>query len=813
VRRVVPLSAFTLTLGLLCGLANDSPAQTTATSPTSTAERISPPLLTTFVRAVWPTPEPMRQGVSVLFELTIDANGHVAELSVIESAGAAFDRAAATALFACEFEPARRGTAKVRSRVRYRYQFQPPTETQAAEFPVEETAETDSAATLAAELPASGATSTNSPAEPNVVSVEPLAEASYAAVAQIAAPPREVTRRTVEQQDLTKIPGTSGDALRAIEVMPGVARTSISSGDPILRGAAWNESRSYIEGTTVPLLYHFGGVKSAFNSRLLSRVDIYPSNFGTSYGRAVGGVVSARVRDPEKDRFHALAEASVIDSMALLETPIGEKAAVAVAVRRSNIDYFFDAFAPKSSFNVVAAPTYYDYQALGSLQLHPRHQLRILAYGSRDAIRLIFANPSDFDPALRDNVDFAITYHRLQAALDSQYSPRLTQRVQLTYGYTTMHQMLGTLRAELTEQDFMSRGEWSYRAADSLRFNVGYDVEMLTMTGYYIGARPPQAEGEVMNGGMSTETAVDLSNLNRINAFRPATYTEVEWRPAAPILVVPGIRIDYYSDQGAVTINPRLSARYELNARFAIKWGIGTYSQNPQYYEMLRGFGNPALRPYHAQAYAAGFEHRPADAVSWGIEGFYKWLFNRVVATPGGQPPSFVNDGVGRVYGAELFARYAGTRLRGWLAYTLSRSERKDRRDPWRLFEKDQTHVLAATVNYRLGRGWEIGGRFRLTSGNPYTPVRAAVYDANLDVYRSVNAPAFSARNPTFHQLDLRVEKTWDFTQWKLACYLDVQNVYNAKNYEGFDYSYDFRQHQKISGLPVLPNLGLRGEL
>jgi hypothetical protein len=564
----------------------------------------------------------------------------------------------------------------------------------------------------------------------------------------------------------------------------------------------------------VPYLYHFGGVKSAFNSRLLSRVDLYPGNYGTTFGRGTGGVVSARVRDPERDRLHAMAEASVIDSMALIETPLGKDAAVAIAGRRSNIGFFYDTFAPKNrSFGVVALPTYYDYQGLGWFRLSPRHQLRVLGYGSRDAIQLVFANPSDFDPAIRDKVDFATGYHRLQTTLDSEISSRLTQHLQVTYGYTQMRQIFGVIRAEMAQHDFMSRGEWNYRASDGLRINAGYDVESLTMTGYYIGNRPPQAEGEVMNGGMSTEAVVDLSDIKRINAVRPGGYAEVEWRPIGALLVVPGVRLDYYGDQGEWTVDPRLSARYALSERFAIKWGIGIYSQNPLYYELLRGIGNPNLKPYHAQQYSAGIEHRPTDNSSWGVEGFYKHLYDRVVSTPGGQPPYFKNDGTGRVYGAELFARYTGQRFRGWLAYTLSRSERQDRDEPWRLFEADQTHILALTANYQLGRGWEVGSRFRLTSGNPYTPVKSAVYDANTDIYQPINAAPFSARNSTFHQLDVRLEKTWEFGQWKLAWYLDVQNAYNAKNYQGFDYSYNYQRRERVAGLSFVPNLGLRGEL
>lgn len=89
----------------------------------------------------------------------------------------------------------------------------------------------------------------------------------------------------------------------------------------------------------------------------------------------------------------------------------------------------------------------------------------------------------------------------------------------------------------------------------------------------------------------------------------------------------------------------------------------------------------------------------------------------------------------------------------------------------------------------------------------------SAVFDANAGAYQPINAAPFSARNPMFQQLDVRVEKTWRFTRWKFACFLDVQNVYNAKNYEGFDYSYDYQKRDAVAGLPLLPNLGVRGEI
>ena len=65
----------------------------------------------------------------------------------------------------------------------------------------------------------------------------------------------------------------------------------------------------------------------------------------------------------------------------------------------------------------------------------------------------------------------------------------------------------------------------------------------------------------------------------------------------------------------------------------------------------------------------------------------------------------------------------------------------------------------------------------------------------------------------TFHQLDIRVDKTWKFSHWQLGVYADVQNVYNAANVEGISYNFNYVKQSYITGLPFLPSIGLRGEL
>jgi hypothetical protein len=195
-----------------------------------------------------------------------------------------------------------------------------------------------------------------------------------------------------------------------------------------------------------------------------------------------------------------------------------------------------------------------------------------------------------------------------------------------------------------------------------------------------------------------------------------------------------------------------------------------------------------------------------------GVEGFYKQLSDLVVNAP--RSTELINDGRGRIFGAELSAKLQPWHgLTGFLSYTLSRSERSDRREPWRLFDYDQTHILSAALGYRLGRTWEVGGAFRLVSGNPETPIESGIYDAALDIYRPVYGALNSARNPMFRRLDLRIEKQFHPGRTLIAVYLDLQNATNFKNRELTRYSFDFTKRGDVNGIPILPSFGVRGEL
>src|SRR5262249_15209611 len=105
---------------------------------------------------------------------------------------------------------------------------------------------------------------------------------------------------------------------------------------------------------------------------------------------------------------------------------------------------------------------------------------------------------------------------------------------------------------------------------------------------------------------------------------------------------------------------------------------------------------------------------------------------------------------------------------------------------------------------------------FRYVTGRPRTPFQHNydVFSADSNSYApNPGASTYSTRLPAFHQLDLRLDKNFVFKSWTLTLYLDVQNVYNAKNVESIFYDYRFRESFELPGIPILPILGVRASL
>jgi TonB family protein len=837
-------------LGAVLWTAKASPvyAEDAPAAPSAAVSTATPPNLVHVEDAEVPA-EARRLEATVGLVITVAADGSVADVQVVAPAGHGLDEAAAAAARRFVFEPARKDGVAVAARVRYDYAFHAARPPQGrlegrvldGEQPIGELmvvvldergievaiVTSDAEGRFVADLPpgryhvharnlvdadedivdgqATVATYRRVP------SPAAAAGASYGATARVAAPEHEVTRRTIGHEELQSAAGTRGDPLRTIELLPGVARPPGGQGVLIVRGSAPEDSQLYVDGSQVIRIYHFGGLTSFAPGPLIDKLELFPGNFGVRYGRATGSTVELRLRDPRSDGMHAFADVNLLDAGALVESPLGGGWSIAAGARRSTIDLWFASVAGEGAAQVTAAPVYLDYQLLLAWKGNGQDHLRLQIYGSDDEMGMLL-QPGDKDPSVSGGLALGSDFHRAQLVWDHRYSARAEHEITATIGTFAFDTDVGpSLHQAIRAYDFFARSEWRLRPASWLRLVGGADVMVQVGDIVFRGPRIQQQEG---NPGLASEELGDMPMTSVdevVTLARPAGYAEATFLPVPSLELTGGVRLDYFGDDDATTLDLRSSARWRVTPATTLKGGLGQFSQPPDYGEAMPGLGNPDLGPEHALHASLGVEEALGTRASIGLEGYGKWLTDLIIGDASGM---LTNAGEGRIFGVEVAGRLLpGGRFSGFLSYSLSRSERRAPGGDWRLFDADQTHVLTAATSWRIGGGWSAGATARLVSGNPETPVVGSTYDAGRDRYVPTYGATNSERAPLFRQLDLRLEKVWSVAGGHIAVYLDVQNATSAQNEEQPVWSYDYRTRGAVHGMPLLPSLGIRGEL
>jgi outer membrane receptor protein involved in Fe transport len=638
---------------------------------------------------------------------------------------------------------------------------------------------------------------------------------------------KEVASYQVTLPEIQKIPGTQGDAIRSVQNMPGVARASFGGGALIVRGASPRDTRVYLEGHEIPQLFHFFGLTSVFNSDILSDIVFVPGNFSVQYGRATGGIIDVYTRAGSRDRWHGYLDIDLWDLGMLVEGPVG-KGSIVLAARRSHIDAVLGLL-PKDTLGVglTLAPAYYDYQAMFDYPVLGG-KLKIMAFGSDDRVKLLFDSPTGIDLTAKELTSTTL-FHRALAA----YS-RKRDRGELKLSVSTGYQEIDTAISDALQFNLKVlrtnwRAQYAHEVHRTLTVAAGLDGE-------YSHA---WLEFLIPSFGNEGEIPTPIASREKVRGtfsggvYSQALYLEATWKPTKRLTIVPGLRGDFLKTltlKGYV-FDPRISARYQLPRKLAVTAAVGLFHQEPFFSDLVTSTGgNPSIRHERTMHASAGLAWQAREGLSLELTGFYKHLWRRVA--PSSQliwledrvtPENLANHGKGRIYGGELLIKKKPDRdcprflklekCFGWVSYTLMRSERQDGPGKaWRLFDFDQTHILTIILSGAWKKGWEFGFRFRLASGNPTTVLSGGIYDADTDAYIGIPGTRNAERLPLFHQLDLRVDKKWVFKKWMLSLYLDIQNVYNYRASEFVQYNFNYTQRGYVSGLPIIPSIGIKGE-
>lgn len=836
----------------LLALAAPEPGSPAPSEP-AVVESLTPPSLVAEPPVRYP-PEALAAGqeAEVVLELAVDTEGRVIEALVRESAGEAFDAAAIEAARGFLFEPARdpRGEA-VPARILYRYRFTvarsvPPsiegsvladdgnpvagaevralradgtviTTTTAADGGFRFSGLAPGAITLAVLAPGFPAESGSVEVREGMVAVATVRlrldaedfdpSGIETVVIEAERPSTDVTERVLTTEEIQYLPGTGGDVVRVVQNLPGVARAPLGVGQLIIRGTSPEDSSFFLDGSPIPIVFHFAGFSTILNGDALAEVAYLPGNFSVRYGRTVGGLVDLRTRAELPEESRGYLSVDLIQATLYAEQKLGPRTALTVSGRRSYVDAVLNPIFNRMGGASIRAPRYWDASARLFHERETGGTVDLLGIFSDDRFRVL---GEDDEPVIGLTTSFGRLRARWIEPLPEGWANELV------------------LIAGPDDQSFFFEGEsgaFERSQTVSLREELAREPADDAPVGWRLGF-------DLQGGREAFEYDVrSFSPYEAADAlfFAPAAYLEASAR-IGPLTVSPGLRGDaliYDWGYSGTSADPRLSARLVAGPQTVIKAGIGRYSAFPTLRQLTPDAdGNPDLGEAYAIQSTVGVEQQLGGR--WKIDGtaFCSGLYDRVVGREDrfrfftGPPPigpfdvdPYANDGTGRVYGVEALVRYDAPKTLAFLSATVSRSTRVDRPgEDVQLFEYDQPVVLTALASQELPRAWRVGGRVRYASGNPYTPVVNRVYDLESRAFFPVYGERDSGRLPAFWAVDVRVDKEWTFKAWSLTAYLDLQNAFNTQNVDVMASTWDYAEEDPITGLPILPSFGLKGE-
>lgn len=612
---------------------------------------------------------------------------------------------------------------------------------------------------------------------------------------------------TLSRNELATIPGTGGDLLASLTVLPGVSIPQGRGGGQgvVIRGSAPQDSRFLLDGYDIPQLYHLFQ-RSIIPTQAVANLQFQPGAFDVKYGRASSGIIAITSRGGN-EKLEAVGEVSIIDAYAVVSGSINKKLRVLGSFRRSYVDTWLPSVLPKE-VGLVAAPRFFDGLLRLDYDATPRWHTAMTLIGSDDLTKLI-TNDEQTDEEFAFSADtnfirgIVAGYWRgpKQVTVDLSASV-LTQQVSFSAGDQFLNNTLFAIsgRGEITKRF----DTWAGLRNVAFRAGGEFDPKRASLELELI-----QSDSRGQQGFMEDDAP---RNKFKGSFWLPDVggWATMEAGLSPTISFTSGLRLDGFIRNNTYAVQPRGDLNWKPNDRFKMRFAAGRYTRPPEYRDELL---NAKLGAESAVQLALGGEQKIGRGGSVQLTLYDTERTGLVFrdTTTG----VYGNQGRGRTFGTEVLATYQNQQWFVWLAYSLARSTRRaTATGPDFLFEFDQTHDLVAASTYKTRNGkWQFGGRFNYSTGRPTTPILSSVFDSDSNRYIPINGELNSERLRAAHQLDIRVDHIWKFKTWSMSAFLDINNAYLNPAVIQYQFNYDFSQRVAIENIPILPSIGIKGEI
>ncbi|MBN2520764.1 MAG: TonB-dependent receptor [Bacteroidales bacterium] len=613
-------------------------------------------------------------------------------------------------------------------------------------------------------------------------------------------------------QEIEKNPGGNRDISKVIQSLPGISPTVSYRNDLIVRGGGPGENRFFLDGIEIPNLNHFatqgasGGPVGILNVDFIREVEFYSSAFPASRYNSLSSVFEFKQLDGNPDKFKTRATLGASDLALTLNGPTGENSSIIFSARRSYLQFLF------SVIGLPFLPTYNDYQVKYKIKLSPKDELSIISLGALDFNQLnLDANETEYQRYILDYLPDNDQWNYAIGAVYKHYrdngfntwviSRNYLNNKQIKYKNNIVADSLKTLDYDSDEIENKFRYENLINMPNGIKLNYGAGIEY---NKYYNSTYSKIIVFE-QPYNFTYESSLKLIKYGLFAQASKKVYDE-------RLNLSLGIRTDATNYSKSTNnlldqLSPRFSSSYAITEKLSANFTVGRYYQLPPYtalgFKNLQGeFINKKnnITYISADHIVSGIEFLPTEASKFTLEGFFKYYNNYPfsvrdsisLASKGGDFGTYGDEEVvstsqGRSYGMEFF--YRNKNIFGFnliTSYTLFWSEFKDKTDKYIPSSWDIRHIFNISGTRSFGKDWDVGFKWKFSGGAPYTP-----YDENYSSIKAVwdisGRATFdynlfnSKRFKPYHQLDIRIDKSYFFKKWTLMAYFDLQNAYLSK--------------------------------
>ncbi len=643
-----------------------------------------------------------------------------------------------------------------------------------------------------------------------------------------------VSSHSMNFEEIRRSPGDLVDVQRAVQALPSVTSGSDQLNEIIVRGGNPGENLFIMDNIEIPNPNHFavqgagGGPINLLNSYMVRDINFYAGAFSARYGDKASSVMNISLRNGATDRLRGEASMGMAGAGALFEGPVGDNASFIFSARRSYLDWIVPAT------GLTAIPNYFNTQGKLTWNLNRDHTLYVNAVYGSDRINIEGGDQAGYGRGA-ENLDTQNSQVIAGVTLRSLWSDNLfsfttLSSVQNDY-YVEVYDMPGReifFTNNSVERENTIKTDVTYLASRNVELSFGASYKDATFRFDLVNDADTLF---IYDQGLEDQIIgiFDIYpeyRVNRdVNSFKTSAYTQLTLDLLSSFRLTTGLRYDYFDYNSFSSLSPRLGLSYFLRSGTSLNMAYGRHFQSPAYNELVANEANRRLDNKFTEQYVAGIEHLFRDDLKLVVEGYFKEYFDVPVPLTFTSPNpllfddgTFVNAGSAESIGVELLLqKKLVNNFSGILSYTYYESKAVDPRNNQTYnWDYDHRNMLTLIAGYRINfsdRDWyrrmksnwwfhtvswlpfmpsdqfEISLRFRYLGGRPFTE---PVYRPELRTWVVEESQSLNTeRYPSYHRLDLRIDKQYNFQNWNFSIFFDVVNVYNRDNIWSFQYNDD----------------------